>query len=352
MTNLTQSEQKKCNEYLEQSIRDDDLENIMKAFDDGANTLDHESNNSPISKNNECLLIFLALEKCSFEIVKYLIKRGINLDCNSLSDSYLSRLVKKGPPHRYIIFRKMKTKDTKPYKLCKLLIQNGAPVNYTNYRGISVLMIAVIAQYHQAVELLLKFGADTTLESKDGVSALDYAVKYKDTNDDDINKSLKHLLEYNDSFYIICRALSQALHHNNCNARVLILYGAEKFTNYKIHEDMYIENRIDIQLIIDVYPLFPTIFSLQSIAYNGTHTSRADKHFGNYSKKNDKVLYEKYKIGLIKETPIFTLKVLAVRRIYLRKPAHYKKVKELYPLLFKVEPGNFTKWPTPTNKIK
>ena len=153
MTNLTQTEWNNC---LEKSIKKDNLEGIVEALDNGANTLDAGAFINSTG-GIQVDMFFLALEKCSLETIKYLIKRGVNLNCNNLNRSYLTTVIRKGACRHWFTKKKDKT-DTKSYKLCELLLQNGSPVNFTSTFGVSELMTAVGVGYCEVVKLLYKLG--------------------------------------------------------------------------------------------------------------------------------------------------------------------------------------------------
>jgi len=64
--------------------------------------------------------------------------------------------------------------------ILKMLLKNGANINLGAATRDTPLMLAVAFQAYDAIELLLRYGADATLANSTGVTAFGYAVHLRD----------------------------------------------------------------------------------------------------------------------------------------------------------------------------
>jgi ankyrin repeat protein len=68
--------------------------------------------------------------------------------------------------------------------MARLLIQRGADVNHVDKKGMTPLLYAASIDFGDSamIDLLLKSGASVAVRSKEGLTALDLARKYKHTH--------------------------------------------------------------------------------------------------------------------------------------------------------------------------
>ena len=73
---------------------------------------------------------------------------------------------------------------TNRVEMARLLIQRGADVNHVDRFGMTPLLYAASIDYGDSamIDLLLKAGARADVRTKDGLTALDLARKYKHTH--------------------------------------------------------------------------------------------------------------------------------------------------------------------------
>ena len=60
----------------------------------------------------------------------------------------------------------------------KILLDNGADINQTDFTGISAVQIAAIGAKSQRIKNLIEKEADICLKNKAGLSGLHFAMKY------------------------------------------------------------------------------------------------------------------------------------------------------------------------------
>jgi len=97
------------------------------------------------------------------------IELDLNCEDNRGTSLWFSALLSKSPekiPHSH---------EFDCVKSISLLIAAGADVNYKNRNGRTALMAAELLNYRGVIELLLKHGADASIESNDGYRAVNYA---------------------------------------------------------------------------------------------------------------------------------------------------------------------------------
>ncbi|XP_005101737.1 ankyrin repeat domain-containing protein 17 [Aplysia californica] len=133
------------------------LEAVAVIADSGADleAVDSEGN-SPL-----CSAVLGAVGHRNDGVVDYLLQRGADVNCcNSQLDTPLILGSRVGVP-RFAIDR---------------LLQNGAQIDHQNVFGETALMIASENKHYAMVELLLNAGADSSMKTQLGETALDKAV--------------------------------------------------------------------------------------------------------------------------------------------------------------------------------
>ena len=213
------------------------------------------------------------------------------------------------------------------YDGVKKSISDGANINNKDANNLSPLWVALSKNCDKIAQLLIINGADLEFMTTHKTSLLMWMMrsgkrevaKLMICQGANLNKEVNK-----------CTPLSTAL--ESCNLDMigsLILYGVNKPNTYNYHHDVW------------PYPELITLIDLYQICRITVEPN-----------KDNEEQYNKIQEKLKKEIPIFTLKVLTIQTIYNKKSLWYVEVKQLYPYLFIVHPGQFTKWKLPTKKIK
>ncbi len=113
----------------------------------------------------EFSILTVALSQGNLEMVKFLIEKGANPNGGN------------GLPLAFSIM--LKNSDA-----IKLLVSNGANINYSGKKGFRPLMTAVIEADKKIIKTLLDLGADPKLKDEQGMDAYAWAKKYKSKGGD------------------------------------------------------------------------------------------------------------------------------------------------------------------------
>jgi len=132
--------------------------------------------NSVVTPGGLTLLHVAAFYNCPKSAEVLLARPGINIDARVTATEAAIHLAAEGDS----------------VEVLKLLIKHGADVNTPNSRNIRPLHHAALRGSDRAARILLDAGADPTLLSKSGVSALDTAERsYKASTAEIIRAALK-----------------------------------------------------------------------------------------------------------------------------------------------------------------
>jgi len=121
--------------------------------------------------------LILAASHGNVEVIRLLLAKGA--DVNAV-DAPESTQVKNGPVALGSFTPLLYAAVYAGYDAVKLLLDAGAKVNAQDVRGMTPLMLAIASDRPDphVVRLLLERGADTSIKSKDGETAADWARKY------------------------------------------------------------------------------------------------------------------------------------------------------------------------------
>lgn len=113
------------------------------------------------------------------KMVKALLAKGVDVNSTSPPETFR---VKNGPIAIGSLTPLILSAASGDTAVVRTLIEAGARVNAQDVRGMTPLMLAVATDHpnREIVRLLLQNKADTTIRSKAGETALDWALKFKD----------------------------------------------------------------------------------------------------------------------------------------------------------------------------
>jgi ankyrin repeat protein len=106
--------------------------------------------------------LILATYRNQLATVKYLVRKGADIDYNSVEGTALHAASYKGN-----------------LEIAEILVKAGADVNVQGGRNSSCLIYAVMSKNEDLVKLLINSGADKNKEDDTGQTALDYAERQK-----------------------------------------------------------------------------------------------------------------------------------------------------------------------------
>lgn len=136
-------------------------------------------------------LLNRAVLRDDYELVKYLIQNGVDLDKIPRKDKLCDVI-------NPAIILAIQSKQNK-FNIIKLLVENGCNVNNVNTQGTTALMVASRCGDIEVVKYLINNGADVKIKSYSGRTALKYAREFdnKDieillSNIENSNNSLTH----------------------------------------------------------------------------------------------------------------------------------------------------------------
>ena len=298
-------------------------------------------------------------------LVRTLVNNGANINTFDGEPYCLSKLV--GDSYYSSNLTKLGYKD-KHYKLYEFLIEKGARIDHVDANGMTVLMNAVKSNNHKIVRSLLKKGVDTTIKCEWNGTALNYTALHTKFESGKEHKVLLSLLDHGVDKESLRKTLMHALNcENEAVVRILILYGTEGVsmdfraklaseTNVSAMMSRAARIQIKYPFLHDIYPIFPIVLKYPKgnvmSGCNGILLQRPGMGCRQPYSVKDHLLYCKHQDALLKERPIFTLKVLTIRLLHIARPKYYNEIKKVFPYLFIVHPGQFTKWKIPTNKVK
>lgn len=127
-------------------------------FEQGAKLMYKEKRNL-----NSGSLLYIAVNHSNNKLVELLLSNEIELNDNS-----------ENPQQNSALFLASQNGNL---EIAKVLIQNGANLNYANEMGETPLIVATMKNWSGIVSLLLKYGAQTLCKDKKGKIALDYATQ-------------------------------------------------------------------------------------------------------------------------------------------------------------------------------
>jgi uncharacterized protein len=114
-------------------------------------------------------LLHYSISRNSFDITKYLIESGINLDLMDLE---------RNTALHYVC-------NTQNIEIAKLLLEKGADLSIRNKYGNNAMWTAVFnckGKYYDMVELFMKYNPDIITKNKVGKSPLDFAIQVENSN--------------------------------------------------------------------------------------------------------------------------------------------------------------------------
>ena len=146
---------------------------IGLAENDEAKTILEAMPNIDIQDDNGNTPLMYAVSQCNYEMVKYLISKGANVNKKNNAGET--------PLHLASGYSYMGVCGYDGRKsILKALIYNMADINAKDNDGNTPLHCATFKMHHELVDIILEYGGDCTLTNNNGMKALDFAILKQD----------------------------------------------------------------------------------------------------------------------------------------------------------------------------